>query len=114
MSQFLSLSAFAAEVAWHQDDIMKLIAENKIKSYQTASHEPYIPRTELAKVKEMSYKIKTLNTKEERLIQDEADRVSRAYSRSKIAAERTAQDTETERRRLAMALKNAKRQHTAS
>ncbi len=110
MSRFLSLTAFAAEVGWHHSDIEKLVAENKIKAYQLLNSEPYIPKTELARVKRMTYQVSTVNAKEERLIQDEADRVSRANSRSKIAAEREALESKIENRRSALALKRANTQ----
>ena len=59
---------------------MKLVTEKKITAYQVISHEPYIPETELYKVKGMPYTATFLTEKEDRLIRDEADRVSRAAS----------------------------------
>jgi hypothetical protein len=108
MSQFLSLSAFAAEVGWQQDDIMKLIEANQIKAHQLPGGEPYIPKAELNKVRQMSYSTAFPNAKEERLIQDEVDRKSRAHSRSKISTERAAEETATEERRQERALKRDK------
>lgn len=110
MSRFLSLSAFAAEVGWHQGDVEKLIAEKKIKAYGLVDSEPYIPKTELAKVREMAYQVSPRTVKEDHLEQVEADRVSRANSRSKIAAERAALESKVERRRTALALKRANRE----
>lgn len=110
MSRFLSLSAFAAEVGWHQGDIEKLIAEKKIKAYGLADSEPYIPKAELAKVKGMATRVNPVTVKDDYLSQVEADRVNRANSRSKIAAERVALETKVEKRRTALALKRANRE----
>lgn len=110
MSRFLSLSAFAAEVGWHQGDIEKLIAEKKIKAYGLMDSEPYIPKTELAKVREMVYEVNPTTARESHLMQVEADRLSRANSRTKIAAERAALESKVEKRRTAQALKRANRE----
>lgn len=108
MSQYLSLSAFASEVGWHQDDVMKLITDDRIKAHQGIGDEPYIPKSELASVRQMSYETSFADIKEERLMQDEADHVSRAYSRSKIASEHAEATAKTEKRRLASAQNRAK------
>lgn len=109
MSQYLSLSAFAAEVGWRPDDVMTLVTEGRIKAYQLINDETYIPKTELAKVQQMSYTTDFPNAKKEQLIQDEADRLSRAHSRSRIASERAAKHTEAQARRQALALRRANR-----
>jgi hypothetical protein len=106
----MSVTAFAREVGCSQDEILRLLTENRIKFYQLEGGEPFIPKVEMAKAKDMASREQNMtDKKEEHILQNEKDRVSRAESRARVAAERSEQEAKLEQRKSRLSSKRISR-----